>query len=66
MTWRLGAVVGFLDPIGFAFDGDDLGVVHQTVDQRDDTGGVGEHLAPLGERAIGGDHGAFVLIAAGD
>ena len=52
MIWRRGAggsVVrygrGFLEAIGFAFDGDDFGVVQETVDQRDDAGGVGEHLA---------------------
>ena len=28
----IGTVVGFLEPIGFALDGDDLGVVHQAVD----------------------------------
>ena len=44
----------------------DLGVVHQPVDHGDDTGGVGEDLAPVGEGAIGGDDGAFLLVAAAD
>ncbi len=41
------ALAGFLDAVGFAFDGDDLGIVGQAVDQRDDAGGVGEHLFPF-------------------
>ena len=45
---------------------DDLGIVDQAIDQRHDAGGVGEDLAPLGERAIGGDQGAAILVAAGD
>jgi hypothetical protein len=36
----LGTAAGFPEPIGFALDGDDLGVVHQAVDQRHNTGGV--------------------------
>ncbi len=28
----IGAVAGFLEPVGFALDGNDLGVVHQAVD----------------------------------
>ena len=44
--------------------GDDLSVVDEAIDQRDDACGVGEHLAPLGEGSIGGDQGALVLIAA--
>ena len=38
----------------------------EAVDQRDDTGGVGEDLAPLGERAVGGDERALALVAAAD
>jgi hypothetical protein len=30
---RLGAVASFLEPVGFALDGDDLGVMHEAVDQ---------------------------------
>jgi hypothetical protein len=40
------------EAIGLAFDGDDLGMVDQAVDQRDDTGGVGKDLVPLGEGAV--------------
>src|SRR3954453_4788350 len=62
----VGAFAGFLEPVGFAFDGDDLGVVDEPVDQRDDAGGIGENLAPLGKGAVGGDHRASGLVAAGD
>jgi hypothetical protein len=51
----LGAVVGFFEAIGLTLDGDDLGIVDKTVDQRDDTGGIGEYLAPFGEGAVYGD-----------
>src|SRR3954467_6259386 len=62
----VGAFAGFLEPVGFAFDGDDLGVGEEPVDQRDDAGGIGENLAPLGKGAVGGDHRASGLVAAGD
>ena len=51
------AFLGLLAAIGIAVDGDDLGVVDEAVDQGDDAGGVGEGLAPLGERPVGGDDG---------
>jgi hypothetical protein len=38
----LGAFPGFFGAVGFALDGDDLGVVHQPVDHGDHAGGVGE------------------------
>ena len=50
----LGAFAGLLEAIGLAVDGDDLGVVDEAVDQRNDAGGVGEHLAPFGKGAVGG------------
>ena len=56
--------LGLLEPIGFALDRDDLGVVNQTVDQGDDAGGIGEDLTPLGEGSVGRDEGGFFLIAA--
>src|SRR5271170_6123388 len=62
----LGAVMSFLEAIRVAFDGDDFGVVNEAVNQRDDAGGVGEHLAPFGERPIGGDQRALALITPRD
>ena len=44
----------------------DLGVVDKTINQRDDTGGIGEYLAPFGEGAVCGDQRALVLIASRD
>nr|WP_263398596.1 hypothetical protein [Pseudomonas alloputida] len=61
-----GAFARLLEPIRFAFDGDDLGVVDQAVDQRDDAGRVGEHLAPFGERPVDGDDGGLVFVATAD
>lgn len=51
---------------GFALEGDDLGVMHQAVDERDHAGGIGEHLGPLGEGLVGGDEGALFFMAAAD
>jgi hypothetical protein len=39
-----GAFAGFLEPIRFAFDGNDFRIVDESVDQRDYAGGVGEYL----------------------
>jgi len=61
-----GAFLGFLEAVGLAVEDDDFGVVHQPVDHGDDAGGIGEDLAPLGEGSVGGDEGAFVLVAAAD
>jgi hypothetical protein len=40
--------------------------VHEAVDERDDTGGGGEDLAPFGEGAVGGDDGGVALVAPAD
>jgi hypothetical protein len=62
----VGSFAGFFEAIGFAVDGNDLGVVDEAVDEGDDAGGVGEDLAPFGEGTVGGDEGAFLLVAAAD
>ena len=62
----LAAFLGLFEAIGFAFDLNNLGVVHEAVDERDDTSGVGEDLASLGEGSVGGDQGGFLLVAARD
>jgi hypothetical protein len=56
----------FLEPIRFALEGDDLGVVHQAIDQRDDAGGVWKDFVPFSKRTVGGDQRAFILIATRD
>ncbi len=40
--------------------------MHQSVDDGDDAGGVGEHLAPFGERSVGGEDSRFELVTAVD
>ena len=60
------AVFSLLETVGIAVDGDDVGVVDEAVDERDDAGGAGEHLVPVGERAVGGDQGALGLVASAD
>src|SRR4051812_50070825 len=62
----LGAFARLLEAVGIPVDGDDLGVVDEAIDQRDDACGVGEDLAPFGERAVGGDQRAPDLVAARD
>jgi hypothetical protein len=47
-----GSFAGFLDAVGFAVDGDDLGVVHQAIDHGYDAGGIGEDVTPFGERPV--------------
>jgi hypothetical protein len=54
----IGSLAGFLEAVGFAVDGEDLGVVEEAVDEGDDTGGVWEDLAPFREGSVGGDEGA--------
>ena len=62
----LGSFLGLLEAIGFALDGEDLGVVDQAIDQGDDAGGVWKDLAPFGEGPVGGDERAVVLVPAAD
>ena len=50
----------------YALDGDDLGIVDQAIDERDDAGGIWEDLAPLGEWSVGGHQGRGLLVAAAD
>ena len=62
----LGAFLRLLEAIGFALDGEDLGVVDQAIDHGDDAGGVWKDLAPFGEGPVGGDDRAVVLVSAAD
>jgi len=38
----LGALLGLLESIGFTFEGDDLAIVGEAIDQGDNASGVGE------------------------
>ena len=40
--------------------------MHQPVDNGDDTGRIREHLAPFGERTVGGHDGRLELVTAVD
>jgi hypothetical protein len=40
--------------------------MHESIDERDDTAGIGEDFGPFAERLIGGDNDRVFLIAARD
>lgn len=52
--------------IGLALDRNDLGMMNQTVDERDHASGIGKHLRPFTERLIRGYQRALLLVAAAD
>jgi hypothetical protein len=47
-----GALFGFLESVAVALDLDDLGAMHEAVDERDRARGVREDFGPLGERLV--------------
>ena len=55
-----------LDPVTGAFECDDVGVMHDTVDHRRSDGGLAEDLAPAGERQVGGQDDRGLLVPGGD
>ena len=48
-----GELLGLLEAVAVGFDVDHLGAVDEAIDEGDDAGGVGEDLAPFGERLVG-------------
>ena len=58
--------LGLLKPVRLTLNGHDLAAVHQPVNQRHHTSGIGKHLVPFLKRPIGGDDGALVLVAPTD
>jgi hypothetical protein len=56
------AQVAVFEPVGIAFEGDHLGVVHETVDHRRGDDLVTEHLSPPAERLVAGHDQARPLI----
>jgi hypothetical protein len=62
----LGTVVGFLEATGLALDGDELGIMDKTVDQRDAACGVGETRRAIRRTGGSGDQRARVQIARRD
>ena len=59
-----GALLRLLEAIGFSLNADDLGIVHQPVNQRDDTGGVREHLTPFSKGSIRISYLELILVLA--
>src|SRR5215211_2427016 len=55
-----------LQAVGVALQGDDLGVVNESVDHRGGDGVVAEDLAPAGEVLVGRDDQAGSFVAGGD
>jgi hypothetical protein len=45
-------VVFVFEPVGVAFEGEDVGVVDESVDHGFDRDGVAEDLGPCGERLV--------------
>src|SRR5215475_2951240 len=60
---RDAAEVAVLEPVGVAFEGDDFGVVDETVDHGGGDDVVAEHLAPPAERLVAGHDEAGSLVA---
>lgn len=43
----VGALLGFLEPVAFALDLDDLGPMHESIDEGDGASSVGKDVAPF-------------------
>lgn len=56
----LGPFPRLLEPIGLAFDREDLGLVGESIDEGDHRGGAGEDFVPVTECLVGGDDGRDV------
>ena len=63
---HFGAFLRFLIAVGLTVQVDDFGVVDEPVDERDNACRIREHVIPLGEWLVGGDDGAFGLVAPAD
>ena len=59
-------LLGLSESIAFAVELDDFGAMDESVDEGDDTGGGGEHVAPFGEGFIGRDENGRGEVPAGD
>ena len=54
------------DAVAGSFEGDDVGVVDDSVDHRRGDGGLAEDLSPAGERQVGGQDDRGLLVSGGD
>ena len=61
-----GALLGFLESKALALDGEQLGAVHEPVDEGDHTGGVGEDVVPFTEDFVGGQNDGALEVSTGD
>ena len=67
-AWRAWRALGapLLEPVALAFEGDDVGVVNEPVDEGGGDHRVAEDLAPGLEAAVAGDDDRAALVAAGN
>ena len=56
----------FFQSVGVGVDGDNFGVMDESVHKSDNAGGGGEDLAPLAKGFVGGQEDGLVAVAAGD
>jgi hypothetical protein len=61
------ALLGLLEPIALAFQGEDLGAVEQPIDDGAHATGIGKDLIPFTEQLVGRqENGTALLVATGD
>ena len=60
------AEVAVAEAVAVAFEGDNVGVVDESVDHGGGDDVVAEHLSPAAELLVGGDDEAGVFVAGGD
>ena len=70
-SWFVGrsgdaAEVSVFEPVGVAFEGDDVGVVDEPVDHRGGDDLIAEDLAPPAERLVAGDDERGAFVSGGD
>jgi len=63
---ELGSEVAVFEPVGVAFEAEDLGVMDEAVDHRGGGHVVAEDLTPRRERLVAGDDHRRALVAARD
>jgi hypothetical protein len=51
------------ETIALAREGEDFGLVHESIDESDDAAGVGEDLVPFAEGLVGGEDDRTVLVS---
>ena len=55
--------LAFTDPVAVAFNGGNVGVMKQTIEQGDYASGVGEDCVPFPEAAIGRQDDGFAFVS---